>query len=223
MTNQTIENLINRLNNEDTSEIIFRRAIGKNVEYAYVWNNAPSFEDPIEDTYDPYHFFFIRNEKNKYAAAVLFMGNDLHWFVLPTERKKALLTTAMQEYIISYLFDLLDEKPIRITIDKGSEFEKESLRVAQLLNFKPGMEDGEYILTMADVDWSKDKMKEVNGQLDEKRMSMLRHRFQYHLKSLYMLNHEVQSIFGYDESVTENLENLRSYNYRIKDLYDDQF
>ena len=104
MKNETIEKLINSLNNEDTTETIFKRSIGGNVEYAYVWNTIPTMDDQIDNNYEPYTFFLIKNKEHKYAAAVLYMGSDLHWYVLPDQRKKALLTTAMQEYIISYLY-----------------------------------------------------------------------------------------------------------------------
>lgn len=220
MKNETIEKLINSLNNEDTTEIIFKRSIGGNVEYAYVWNNVPSIDDAIDDKFEPYTFFLIKNDESKYAAAVLYMGEDLHWFVLPDQRKKALLTTAMQEYIISYLYDLLEDKPIRITIAKGSEFEKESIRVAEILNFKPGQVEGEFLLVMGDVDWTKDKMKEKDGFLSHERMLILRKRFQYHMKSLIMLSQEVESLFGPDDRINENLESLKNHRFWFKDKFD---
>jgi hypothetical protein len=219
MKHEQIESLILSLNIDDTSERIFKRNIGNNVEFAYVWDKIPSPSDSLKKNYEGKKIFLIKNNEQIYVAAVYLMNDDLHWFVIPSERKKGILIKAMQDCIISYLFDILADKPIRITIDKGSEFEMESIRVAELLNFKPGDEVGEYFLNMADVDWSKNKMKVIDGTLEYERMNILRQKYQYHLNSLIMISQEISSIYGNDEKIDENLANLKDGDYWIKKTF----
>jgi hypothetical protein len=219
MTTLEIENIINKLNNEDTSDTIFKRNIGNNVEFAIVWDSIPSPNDPLDNNFEGHKFFLIKNDNNRYVAAIYLLQEELLWYVLPSERKKGILTKALQESIISYLFDLNNDKPIRITIEKGLEHEVESLRVAELLNFKPGEKVGEYFLTMANVDWSKDKMKETDGFLEHERIMLLRKRYAYHIKSLIMISQEIDSLFGTQEILNENLESLKNKRFWINDIF----
>ena len=116
MSNEEIKKYIDSINDGGFEESIFIRHLSESVFVAKVWAKQPCVTDSISES-NSYKFFFVKNELGKSIAAILDMYSDLHWYVLPNERKKGLLTKALREVVIPYLFYEREEQ--RITIKKN--------------------------------------------------------------------------------------------------------
>lgn len=101
MTDDTIENLIDSLNDKQTNELIFLSELSGNVLYARVWLHDPKGGIGNEGSYP---FYFIRDDECTYVGAVLDMVSDLHIFVKEKYRKRGHLSQAMNQVVFPYLF-----------------------------------------------------------------------------------------------------------------------
>ena len=90
-----------------------------------------------------YRFYLIKDPKGKYVVAVYDMGGDLHWVVLPKQRRKGYLVKPLKEVIIPHLFR--DQEEIKISIIKeiGKELFTASERIALKVGFVQINEDSE--------------------------------------------------------------------------------
>lgn len=97
MTNENISKFISNLNLNKKNNFLSIKNIGGQI---YL---AQCFLDKNPQII--YSIFFIKNIDDKYAGAVLDMGeDDLHWFVRPKDRGKRLLSVALKDYILPYIF-----------------------------------------------------------------------------------------------------------------------
>lgn len=82
-----------------------------------------------------YHFYLVKDDTGKYIAAVYVMSEDMHWVVLPENRRKGVLIKPLTEVIIPHLFNEQDE--IKISIDRqlGDEHFEASDRIALKAGF----------------------------------------------------------------------------------------
>lgn len=221
MTVKEIRKYIDRLNNGKGQESIFTRSIGENVEVAKVWSKQPREDDDNLNRSCSYRFFFIKDELNKYVGAVLDMTNDLHWYVVPGSRKKGLLTKALKESILPYLF--YDDREIqRITIDEYAIGEKNYLNskgVAMKLGFKSvNCIESEFELANEDFDWSSENLKEVNSPMDNIRFEELRKRANYASRILSKISDELLMAFDDDDDLEEIAKEVWRYTWKIEDI-----
>lgn len=107
---ETIEFLIESLNNGSASDYIFLSDLHPNVKSAKVWMNLPGLENSF-DKGKPSNFYFIRNDENKYIGAVYDMGWDLHWYIKPEHRNRKHLKNALMEVILPNILELRDSDP----------------------------------------------------------------------------------------------------------------
>lgn len=221
MTEKEIRKYIDRLNNGKASESIFTRQISKTVDVAKVWAVQPKMTDSIIGNFSSYRFFFIRNEINEYVGAVLDMYQDLHWYIIPKNRKQGYLTNALKGSILPYLF--YDERESqRITIDKNAIGEKNYLNsknVALKLGFRPiNDSETEFELKQIDFNWDDENLYEINSEINSERFKQLRKRAFYAFKTLYKISDELLMTVGDDKELKEVADEVRTYIWKIEDL-----
>jgi hypothetical protein len=221
MTEKEIRKFIVQLNNGKANESIFTRKICKNVDVAKVWSEQPKITDAIIGNYSSYRFFFIKNEINEYVGAVLDMYQDLHWYILPKNRKQGYLTTALKESILPYLF--YDERESqRITIDKNAIGENNYLsskNVALKLGFKPINDcETEFELKQTDFNWDDENLKEINSEINSGRFKQLKKRAFFAFKTLYKISDELLMAVDDDKDLKEVADEVRNYIWKIEDL-----
>lgn len=223
MTEKEIRKYLVRLNTSKSDQTIFKREISPNVEIAKVWKNLPKRSDRKQNAYQPDFFFFIKNENQEYVGAVLDMGFDLHWFVLPKFRKRGYLTNALKEAIIPYIFDFLRESPIiTISISDSRVSYKDSIKVAKSLNFTQVDPKGiNFELNITDFDFSNSKMSDINSKMSKERMEELLKNFQFHYRNLLMISNELEMTFD-DDYLKDRLSNIEYTPGRIEDLFYNQ-
>lgn len=221
MTEKEIHKYINRLNNGNFKESIFIRRIGENVDLAKVWSKQPKLTDNVVGNFDSYRFFFIKDEQGKYVCGVYDMGNDLHWYVLPIDRKKGYLTKALEMVIIPYLFE--EQEIVKITIHQGSigkmHYEN-SLKVAQRLGFQESSTERDtFILTKEHFDWSNEGISERDNPISEERMNELKRRAFFAYKTLYKINDELDMAYLGSYELADILKQLKMCTVYIEDLF----
>ncbi len=221
MREREIRKYIDRLNNKKAKESIFIRQISKTVDVAKVWSKQPKMTDMVTGNFGSYLFFFIRNETNEYVGAVLDMYHDLHWYIVPKERKQGHLTTALKESILPYLF--YDERESqRITIKKSAIGETNytnSKSVAIKLGFKAINEaETEFELKQTDFNWDNENLKEINSNIDSERFEELRKRAFYAYKTLYKISDELLMTVNDDKDLKEVADEVRNYTWKIEDI-----
>jgi hypothetical protein len=163
MTAKSITTIINGLNKNPNYKNCIKYSISNTVDLAHIW---------IENSickHSPKTFFLIKND-HEYVGAVVDMGTDLHWVVLPKYRKKGHLTKALKEAILPYIFIHLERENQTISI-KGSEIGKKnfqhSLNTALQVGFSK-VDNNNYILEEDDFDYSNEKLDiKYKGLADE--------------------------------------------------------
>jgi hypothetical protein len=163
MTAKSITTIINGLNKNPNYRNCIKYSISNTVDLAHIW---------IENSickHSPKTFFLIKND-HEYVGAVVDMGTDLHWVVLPKYRKKGHLTKALKEAILPYIFIHLERENQTISI-KGSEIGKKnfqhSLNTALQVGFSK-VDNNNYILEEDDFDYSNEKLDiKYKGLADE--------------------------------------------------------
>jgi len=221
MTEREIRKYIDRLNNGKAGESIFTRQISKRVDVAKVWSEQPKMTDDIIGNSSSYDFFFVKNELNEYVGAVLDMYHDLHWYIIPKNRKQGYLTTALKESILPYLF-YNERESQRITIERNAIGEKNYLNsksVALKLGFKAINEDEtEFELKQADFNWDNENLEEMNANIDSERFEVLRKRTFYAYKTLCKISDELLMTVNDDKELKEIANEVRKYTWKIEDL-----
>ncbi|WP_439881658.1 GNAT family N-acetyltransferase [Pontibacter sp. MBLB2868] len=219
MTDRVIAKYISWLNNGKNCDRISTRQIASNVYLAKVWERKPMMNDDHHML--PYEFFFIQNQEGKYVAAILNMGSDLHWYVASKHRGKGYLSTALQEAVLPFIFQMKDEQ--RITINQNASGEKNyrsSRKVAEAAGFKAiNHQATEFILHKDDFDWRSDKLHEHNSGVSEQRIKDLRKRVRYASALLLQVSNELEMKFGDDDGMKDVIEELDTYHMsKIEDL-----
>lgn len=215
MTDQTIHDLLMKLNHSKTSEYVFKRPIGKRVEVAKVWLERFTMLDFVSNDIGDYRFFLIQNEEGSYVAAILDMHSDLHWYVLPEYRKKGYLTRALQSVILPFLFYDKECTSLPITIDRhrlGEDGYRASEKVALAVGFKlRSLNTGVFILEKSAFDWSHEALQEQNQRLDSGCLEVIRRRLFYVTRLLYQISDELQMAFNDDEGLREEAREVWKY------------
>lgn len=213
MSERELKAFIDKLNRNISNKLIFLRPITKTVDFAKVWTKKMSKIDKRSFIAGPFNFYFIKNNEGIYVAAVLDMGSNLHWFVLPRFRKQGHLNKALRESILFHLFQ--DRESQIITIDKnaiGSTNLGRSVKLALSLGFESkGDSSNEYIL-------NKEKYTTDKIILGEDTPFELRriHELKKHINdiaiSLWIMQTEIEMKQGEDDFTNE----LNDLGYAIK-------
>lgn len=221
MTDREILEYIDRLNNGRSEESIFIRHISENIYFAKVWPDQSKMTDEIDEYPYSYEFFFIKNEQNQYVGAVLDMKIDLHWYIVPSERKKGHLTSALKESILPYLFHKGRENQ-RITIKKNSIGEQNyfnSRKVAEKIGFKPINDDEtEFELSRDNFNFQYENLDEKNGIISKSRFEELRKRLISSYHQLIKISDELLMTYGDDKDLREAATDIIDYNSKIEDI-----
>ena len=224
MTNKFLKSLIDKLNANNTHELIQLRPLTDSVDFAKVWVDKPKPTDKIFRPDGPYSFYFIKNENGIYVAAVLDMSHDLHWFVLPKFRGNGYLTKAMKEVILFHLFQ--DRAEQRITIDEfqiGTKNFMASENVALNLGFVKNGEDSdsEYILTI-DKYQTENYIDGQNSGISKERMEELKKQINYLARSLWVIQTEIEMKLGdldYSDDLKELVDEIKNHTWKFEDAW----
>lgn len=98
MSDETIKELLRKLNKGISKNLIFKNSIGGNVEIAKVWIWKKG-----EYSYKNQDFFLVKNQDGKYVSAIYGQDN-FHWYTLYEERGKSYLANALRNYVIPFLW-----------------------------------------------------------------------------------------------------------------------
>lgn len=221
MTNREIQGYIDLLNKEKESETIFTRQISETVVVAKVWSEQPKITDDIIGNFDSYRFFFLKNETGRYIGAVLDMNYDLHWYMVPENRKLGYLTKALKESILPYIFyDGRDKQ--RINIDKnsiGDKFYQNSKRVAIDAGFKAiNEEETEFELLQSEFNWDCENIEELNSGINSERLEILQKRVFYAYKLLYKTSDELSMKFNDDNGLKNATDEVKKFIWKLEEL-----
>lgn len=220
MTEKEIRKYIDRLNNGKGQESIFTRPISETVEVSKVWSEQPKITDSIVGDFASYKFFFIKNPLGVYVGAILDMYSDLHWYIVPKQRKNGHLTKALKESVLPHIF--YDEREVqRITIQEGIGIENytNSKNVAVKIGFKPTNEDEtEFKLNKSDFNWEDENLIEQVKSIGNERIELLRKRVNYASKILLKVSDELQIAYDDDKELSEISSKVKSHTLKIEDL-----
>lgn len=134
MRDDTIRDLLRKLNKGTGKDLIFKNSICENVEIAKVWIWKKG-----EYIYKNQDFFLIKNKEDKYVAAIS-GHNNFHWYTLYEERGNGYLSNALRNFVIPFLWGIDRhpiEEPFKISISHGigtRNFDS-SLALAKSLGF----------------------------------------------------------------------------------------
>lgn len=213
MTNENIQEFIDRLNNGQFKDTILLRQISEYVFVSKVRQKKNDLRNEPKFSLTYYDFFFIKNDKGVFVGAVVDMYSDLHWYITPKNRKKGYLVNALRSAILPYIFydDNKNLETQRITITKSEIGElnyHNSKKVALKLGFKAtNKEESEFLLTRDSFDWSEENINEINTCLNEEKLNEFRKRISYIYQDLESMTHELQMAYG-DIYELESLKEL---------------
>ncbi|TSE06972.1 GNAT family protein [Aquimarina algiphila] len=218
MTEKEIKKYIDRLNNKKVQESIFIRPINETIVIGKVWCEQPKENDSISNS-SSYRFFFIKNNLGVYVSAVLDMNSDLHWYVIPEERKKGLLTKALKETILPYIFYEREEQRITVKLEIGEKNYANSKNVALKLGFNSLNEtQTEFLLKKSEFDWSFENLNEQNSRIGNERIQVLRKRVNYASQILRKVSDELLMAYEDDNELLELSKEVKSHTWKIENL-----
>lgn len=219
MTEREIRKYIDRLNKGKGQESIFTRSISETVEVAKVWFEQPKTSDSVIGNFSPYRFFFIKNTLGIYIGAVLDMDSDLHWYIIPKERKQGYLTKSLKETILPYLFYERENQRVTIGEGIGEKNCNNSKKVALNLGFKSNnLEQSEFLLNKSEFDWGSENLNESVKVIGDERIEILRKRISYASKILLKISDELQMAYDDDKELSQVSEEVNKYTWKIEDL-----
>lgn len=218
MTEEEIRTYIDLLNNKKEQESIFIRPISETVEIGKIWSELPKENDSVSN-FKSNRFFFIKNTLGIYVSAIFDMNSDLHWYVIPEERKKGLLTIALKETILPYLFYEREEQRITVKSEIGEENYANSKKVALKLGFKPTNEEQtEFLIKKDEFDWSFENLNEQNSILGNERIEILKKRVNYASKILKKVSDELLMAYADDNELFELSKKVKKHIWKTEDL-----
>ncbi|WP_439152267.1 hypothetical protein [Winogradskyella sp.] len=222
MTNKQIQSFINKLNANTYHKTIFKHQIGKDVDFAKVWESQKT-----KDTL-PFRFFFIK-KKSKYIGAVLDMCNDLHWYISPKYRGKGYLTKALNNTILPFVFEVLEREEQSISITKsqiGLKNYNSSSKVALSVGFKK-TDDNKYVLYEEDFKAAFDTTNVLHKGLNNLEIEKLSQKLNTIAKQINQIDAQLESAFGYDVDYYSNTslrklsDKIASYKFILDDIVQD--
>lgn len=222
MTNESLQSLLLRLNNNDkTSSLIYLRPLNTNVDFAKIWIDEPKLTDSVTNSDGPDNFYLVKNNENIFVAIVFDMKRDLHWFVLPDYRGLGYLTKALKHSIIPHLFSSRDKQ--RITI-RENEIGKDNFTASEKVALSLGFteyENGEYLLSNELYTTHNENLGQ-DTKLSYDRIDELKKHINYLGRSLWAIQTEIEMNFGntdYSEELEELVGKIRSHTWKLEDFY----
>ena len=209
MTDETLSRFVDRANGLLGPEIVFTRPLTANVHLARAWRATPSPTDKVEPIDYGYGLYLIQNPEQRFVAAVLDMGEDLHWLVQPPFRGQGYLTQALRSVILPHL--LQDREQQRITISRGLgakayQASEKVARTAGFEQFEASPQESVFI-HKASFPETTTFFEGVNQPLAQGRMQTLRQQFAYHAACLRQMNAEIELSLG-NSFFTDGLDDL---------------
>jgi hypothetical protein len=221
MTDKYLRSLVDKLNRNKFSEGIFIKSLSLEVDYARVWDKKIHPGMSIGDI-SPYIFYFIKTTSGKYIGTVLDMSQDLHWYIMPSYRKRGYLTNALIQVILPHLF--INRRSQRITInsrDIGEKNFKASENVALKVGFKGnGME---YVLKPKKNLLNFNVQSKYPGIADD-RVEALQKTITYLSCSMLQVSTEIELSLGksnYSDRLAKLADETKKYTVRIQDACSD--
>ena len=218
MTDNTIANLIGRLNAKRHKDTIFLRPISSTVDYAKVWLSKPSQTDRITNSSKSQNFYFIKNSQSKYVAAVYVFGVELHWYVLQKYRKQGHLTGAITANILPHLFLSKEEIMASIDIDAiGYVHFQNSEKVALKSGFSKAS-GNKYYLKKSDFKGSAG-CTGTNPLINEQRLTILKKRMYLAANLLNQVKDEMEMAFDDAGNLDEVISEIKYAYEKLEDVF----
>ena len=220
MTDHDLEVLITNLNNNNTEGLIFLTPLSNLVEYGKLWENKPF---PGLASNKPIKLYCIKNEAGVYVAVVLDADNNLYWLVSKQYRKQGHVPKALQEIILSHIFQYRREQRITINeqfLDKACF--AASTKIALKAGFvKINSEGGVITYLVQNTGKTRDKSFKEPGNvvIDRQRTIELKKQLNFISQSLLLVQTEIEikrGVSKYSEKLKELCEDI----YRNMDRLD---
>jgi hypothetical protein len=218
MTDETLSSFIDRANELPGPEIVFTRPLTANVYLARAWRAAPDPTDKVWPIDYGYGLYLIQNPAQRFVAAVLDMGEDLHWLVQPSFRGQGYLTQALRSVILPHLLQNREQQRITISRGLGTEAFLASEKVARTAGFElleASPIESIFIhkaLSIEPIIF----FEGVNQPLARGRMQALRQQFTYHAACLRQMKAEIELSLG-NSFFTDCLDDLAAEVHNQKD------
>lgn len=205
MTNETIESVIDSINDGSSVDRIFPRPLIDNVAIAKVW---PEYPKGVTFGEEGYNFYLVYSEDRRCVAAILSMGPDnLHVYVKEEYRRQGIMTRALRDVVLPHLLRNTQTEQ-RVTfnaIESRGMLEKAGFTI---------MDDGRAVITAQ-------QCKTVNFAADallpfpEERMKALKTRLAIAASLVKMSCEEMELYNGnelrdYEEAVMDSILCLRT-------------
>lgn len=220
MSDDTIRDLLRKLNSGKGKNIVYRNSIGGNVEIAKVW-----IWKGREYLYKNQDFFLIRNEGGKYVAAI-YGKNKFHWYSLFEERRKGYLSNALRNYVIPFLWGINRhpiEEPFEISINRGvgpRNFDS-SLALAKSIGFKVD-ETANYKtnLSLSYDDFTDEDLAapDLTPNISSESRKRLLEKGEEFSDLFLQITGELEVRLG--ENFFEELEELKDFKYRLQRIFE---
>jgi hypothetical protein len=220
MIDKEIRKYINRLNNKKGQESIFTRPLSETVELSKVWSEQPKKTYSIVEDFPSYRFYFIKNTLGIYVGAILDMYSDLHWYIVPKQRKNGYLTKALKESVLPHIF-YYNREVQRITIQEsiGKENYTNSKNVAIKIGFNSINEDETvFELNKSDFKWENDNLTEHVKSIGNERIELLKKRVNHASNILLKVSDELQIAYDDDDKLSEISFKVKDHVWKIEDL-----
>jgi len=187
---------------------MFLRPLSENVSFAKVW---------LEGMDSSYEFYFIKHEL-RYVGAVLDMGQELHWYLLPKYRKKGLLSRAMEMEILPHLFLFKDEQRITIREEAvGRRNYINSQRVAERLGFRR-MPNNEYYLSKSDFKGNEGNIG-ANVKMSKERVQYLKNNYKVAVGLIGKIVDELKMSFNDADDLEHLYSDIKYSAWKLDDLF----
>lgn len=225
MKDETIHKIINQLNRGKFKGQIYTRKLDDTVEYARLWLEKVNPNDATckyIDNLRPYRFYFIKTQDGLYAGAVLDMNSDLHWYIMPKQRGRGLLSQVLMNHILPHLFLSRDEQ--RITIDKGflgTNGFMASEKIATRMGFvKYGEKCEKHMYVLKEDAYMRDDYYDgQNEKFTEERVNTLRQQMGYATYCLLVVQAELEMKMGVCEYTEELKQTISEVERQINKLH----
>lgn len=214
MTDKTIRFIIDLINGNLASEIIFLRPLSNFVLFGRVW---VSNDQGHMCTDRGYSMFFILNRRKVIVGAVVDMGRqDLHVFVHPNHRKRGYLVNALRSVILPYLFAQGREEQ-RITFQT-----EQARRHAEMVGFRITSDDSAVIAPEDIPSMTIPSLGTIAPS--DLQIKRIKKRIRMAADFLRMARDDFESAFGEDD-IWEGLDYLASdvanEEWKVRDLWED--
>jgi len=194
MNDDTLTQLINRANGLPGPQIIFTRPLAANVHVALAWLAAPSLADRAHRTANGYNIYLIQNAAGVFAAAVLDMGEDLHWLVRKPFRGQGWLTNALRQVILPHLLQSRERQIISISkgLDVADRLASEKVaRDTGFVLLEDSAHERKFAFQPTEAQPEMPELTQVKPTMTEERLEELQHQLAYHAACLRLIQAEV--------------------------------